>query len=144
MGMRILKWFIFNVFFGLLPLILAVSFRALAGQEFYPTIRDSPEILFFVLMITTTAMGDLFEMSVRVGWDLILASLFFGMLVGAVVAAAFYGGLVYSTLMTPEATGFRTGLLTVGQWAALIYTVAGFCVQRLVGKSGVNSGEPPA
>jgi hypothetical protein len=88
------KWFVFTIVFGLLP--FGCSF--LLQQFEHPgaaTPENSPELLFFSIMVCAAGLGELSGFRHRVGWRKpVLGSAFGLLLVCAIVSAVVFG--VYS------------------------------------------------
>lgn len=53
----LLRWFVFNVAFGLLPLAFSVLLRLLHGES-PDLVQNAPELLFFTLMLCAIQMGE--------------------------------------------------------------------------------------
>lgn len=125
MAKRLVRWFTFNVVFALFPLATALLFRNLAGKLTADDIVKSPEVLFFALMVSASALGDLFEVLPSIGWDTLLASLGAILLIGAFFSAILYGGLLYNSMLAvTEAEPFRSRLL----WYAVFLATSLFGV----------------
>ncbi len=137
MTKRLLRWFTFNVVFALFPLITAILFRKLAGKLTPDDIAQSPEILFFALMISATALGDLSEVIPSVGLDALLGALAAILLIGSIFSAILYGGLLYNSIMDTDPI-FRARLLNYSIFLAVslfgVSTLTEVMLGRIAGK----------
>jgi hypothetical protein len=135
---RLVRWVAFNVVFALFPLITALLFRHLAGKLTADDIAKSPEILFFALMLSATALGDLFELFPTIGWDTLLAAMGAILLIGAVFSAILYGGLLYNSMVEAGGESFRSRLLMYSALLAIglfaVSTATEVMLGRIEGK----------
>ena len=134
MAKRLVRWFTYNFFFALLPLCAAVSLRFLAGKLTIQTIAGSPEILFFALMVSATAMGDLNDKAKPIGWDIRFRIFGSALLLGAVCSAILYGCLLYDGIIGPGSVTFRSRLLTVEIALAVALFLLSTAVEAMLGK----------
>ncbi len=138
MGDRLVRWFTYNVVFALLPLGAALLLRALAGKLTTEAVANSPEILFFALMVSATAMGDLSEIAAPLGWDLTFRILGSALLIGAVFSSILYGSLLYDSVIGPGSAAFRSRLLTVSIVLAVVLFIVCALVEILLGRIEVK------
>lgn len=90
-----LRWFVFTIAMGLLPFGFSALLQALRGV---PPERwqNSPELLFFSVMVCAVQMGEIFT-SLSAGGEVrpfkraVLGSAFGMFLLGAILSAALYG-----------------------------------------------------
>src|SRR3954447_15799089 len=113
MASRLVRWFTFTVLFALLPLGVTVLLGKLTGTFTIRVLQDSPEILFFALMICATSLGDIQALRSAVGNDLPLLALWSALLLGAVFSAILYGSLAYDKLIPGGIPHFQQNLLYV-------------------------------
>ncbi len=133
---RLTRWLTYNTIFALLPLGVSILLHTLAGKLSLQTFSDSPEVLFFALTISATAMGDISETITPIGgWDLTFTILSSALLLGAITSAILYGGLIYdTTIIINSPSGFREKLLNVSIGLALVMFILGTVVEVLIGK----------
>ena len=131
---RLVRWLLYNTIFALLPLGLSVLLRALAGKLSIEALTSSPDILFFALMISATAMGDMSETAAPLGWDITFTILGSALLLGAVTSAILYGSLLYDSIVIPGSADFRERLLWVSIGLGVIMFILGTVVEVLIGK----------
>jgi hypothetical protein len=135
---RLLRWCFFSVAFALLPLALAVFMPYLVlGERADPhrLVRGSPEMLFFCLMISATALGDLFEVS-RGRWRALVYGLGVVLLLTAVLSAILYGSFLHDILMSADGRGrldFQTRMFRLSTALAYAAAVAAGLAQCLIG-----------
>lgn len=132
---RLTRWLTYNTIFALLPLIISTLLHFLTGKLSLQTFSNSPEILFFALTISATAMGDISETITPIGWDLTFTILSSALLLGVVTSAILYGGLIYdTTIVINSPSGFRENLLKFSIGLALVMFILGTLVEVLIGK----------
>lgn len=121
--------------FAILPLVAVIILHALAGTLTVQSIIDSPEILFFSLMISASVLGDLHAMpSQPARWDWIIALVWAVLLFGVILSTLLYGFLIYDTKVAPGPSIFRENLLWVSLILATFYGIMGTVVQVWIGK----------
>ena len=134
MGRSLVRWFTYNLAFALLPLVASVTLRALNGTLTTQAVANSPEILFFSLMVSATAVGDISEVAVPIGWDLRLRMFSSCLLLGAIWSSILYGGLLYDTVIGPGSPSFQSRLLTLSVLTAVLLGVVSTIVEALLGR----------
>lgn len=146
LGKTIIRWITYNLIFALLPLGASLTLHALSGTLTAQTLASSPEILFFCLMVSATALGDLSEITASVGWDLRLRVVWACLLFGAIWSAILYGALLSHTIPGPATPSFQSNLLKVSVGIAvplfLVSTLAEVLIGRIKGTS-VSPGVQP-
>ena len=143
MGKRLVNWFTFNVAFALVPLGALLALHALNATLTLETVADSPEVLFFSMIVSATALGDLQNMSTHpTKWDLVYRILWGVLMLGAVLSAILYGFLLYDTVVAPDLSAFRSNLLRVSLALAVVYGVLSTLVEALIGRAskGISEG----
>lgn len=100
---RILRWIKYNLVFALLPLLASIFFRYLADQLDRHFLTKSPEIIFFIIMISATTLDDLsslrknlpaFDFKIRISEGILLLS--------AIWSAFLYGAFLFVTIIGPD------------------------------------------
>lgn len=133
-----IRWFTFNVIFALLPLIVLLLLRFIAGKLTAADMAGSPEILFFALMLSATAMGDLSEVVPGVGWNPTFGVLGSSLLIGAVFSAILYGSLLssflFETALGTQAIYFRSRLFIVSISLAVLLLAVSTVTEVLLGR----------
>jgi uncharacterized membrane protein len=107
----LVRWFTYNVVFALLPITIAVTFRAFGNKLSWSSISASPEFLFFAIMLNATALGDLSEISPALRGKLRYSVLHSAILLCAVISAIFYGCLVFEGTFQSGPAIFQERLL---------------------------------
>jgi hypothetical protein len=120
--------------FALLPLAAAVTLQALNRTLTTQAVANSPEILFFALMVSATAMGDISEITIPVGWDLRFRVFWSCLLLGAIWSAVLYGGLLYDSIIGPGSPSFKLRLLVLSIIVAVLLFVVSTVVEALLGR----------
>ena len=138
MSKRIIRWFTFNVIFALLPLVVLLLLRFFAGKLTAEDMAGSPEILFFALMLSATAMGDLSEVVPGVGWNPTFGVLGSSLMIGAVFSAILYGSLLssflFETTFGAHAELFRSRLFIVSVSLAVLLLAVSTTTEILLGR----------
>ena len=125
MAKKMLRWVLFSLLFALVPLIVVVTLRWLAGKLTINTLEDnSSEILFFALMVSVTVAGDMVEVYRRIGKDTLVYALMMFFIVGAVCSSVLYGFLHFDLLIGANIEGFRSRLM----WLSIALGVVLFLV----------------
>ena len=141
LGKRLVRWFTYNLGFALLPLVAAVTLRVLNGTLTTQAVSNSSEILFFALMVSATAMGDISEVTVPVGWDLRFRVFWSCLLLGGIWSAILYGGLLYDSIIGPGSPSFRSRLLVLSIIVAVLLFLVSTIVEILLGRI-IGEGRP--
>ncbi len=131
---RILRWLTFDFIFALFPFIFTVLLRYLMGTLSIDHLAESPEILFFAIMVSATATGDLHAIATPVGWDNLLRSLYSITLLGAVFCSVLYGTFLYDTLMGSNSLDFRQNLFDLSIAITIAMTLISFVVEVLIAR----------
>lgn len=109
--------------------------RHLTGTLTVRAVQESPELLFFCLMVSATALGDLSELTSKVGADGLLRFLFSALLFCAAISAILYGSFVYSIIVDTEATTlFQRNLLHLALWMSIAVFLLTTLVQILISR----------
>jgi hypothetical protein len=124
------------VIFALFPLGVSLFFRNLTDTLTTDTLADSPEILFFALMVSATAMGDLIDLVVPLKMDAYLMFLSLGLLLGIIISAILFGVLEYDRLVNPSSVQFRSRLLPFSVGLAIALGVFSTIVEVFLARIG--------
>ncbi|MDB4947923.1 MAG: hypothetical protein JWM27_572 [Gemmatimonadetes bacterium] len=101
------KWFVFTIVFALVPFGCSWLLQQF-DQPGMVRPENSPELLFFSIMVCASALGELSTPSARTGWRRPFLGWMFGLLlVAAVLSAVLFG--VY-TDHSRKAPGRRAGI----------------------------------
>jgi uncharacterized membrane protein len=134
---RLIRWLTFSVTFAFIPFGISLLFRALERKLTVEAVAASPEILFFAIMVSATALKDSREVTeVTEGGVLLLKALESTLFFGAVFSSILYGALRYNTIVEPGSDTFRISLLQVSVWLALFLFVCGTIVEILISQIG--------
>jgi hypothetical protein len=130
---RMTRWFTYAVAFALLPLAVTCLLRSLKGTLTWDVVAESPDVLFFSVMVCATALGDIVDAKSRLKtfqvWPPAVALLS----IAAVLAAVLYGSLVFDTIANKDPTEFRSRLLLVSAWLAGASLSLGTVIQAVIG-----------
>jgi hypothetical protein len=131
---RLVRWFTYNLGFALLPLASGLLLRELADRSNQDASLLSSEVLFFSLMVSATALGDLADVSPHIsgGWTLTLCRS--ALLLGAILSAILYGSFLYDTLLSTGLPEFRSRVFTFSRWLASVLFVLSTLVEVLLAR----------
>ena len=131
---RLIRWFTFNVSFALIPLVCALFLRHMINGLTWQDVADSPEILFFALIISSTALGDISDMRKQVGNDLKFQIFWSALLLGAIFSAILYGSFLYDKLAAHQSRAFRDNLMKVSILLSASLLACSTLVESLIGR----------
>jgi hypothetical protein len=94
---RLIRFLTWNFVFALFPLLISWVFRRL-GDVPAPEGAYAPELLFFALMISATAMGDIVDETRVGGTNTVFLMFRSALLVGVVTSAIFYGAYTFDQI----------------------------------------------
>ncbi len=135
MAKKLIRWFTYNLIFALLPLGASLCVRALLyGNLTTDVLANTPEILFFSLMVSATAMGDLSEIAKPLGWDNLFRIFWFVLFFGAIWSAFLYGIYIYDSISGPGSIEFRKRLLSFSMGLSIVFVIFSTTVEVLIAK----------
>jgi hypothetical protein len=140
---RLTQWITFDILFALIPFMFTVLLRYLAGSLSVTQLSESPEILFFAIMVCATTTGDLHELFNPIRWDTRLRILFSFMLFGAIFSSVLYGSFLYDTLIGSNSELFKQNLFQVSIYLTLSLTLVALLVQILIARVEEQSRAKP-
>jgi uncharacterized membrane protein len=106
---HLIRFFMFNVGGALLPLSIIWSIRSMA--EFAePREGYAAEWLFFGIMVSATAIGDMMDESRRIGYPPLFYLLNLALVIGIAYLAAIYGSYQLAVLVEPEVANLHTNI----------------------------------
>lgn len=128
MARRLVRWFTFGVMFALIPLLWSLLIRYFTGKLTFAAAAESPEILFFSLMVDATSLADLNDVArprtKRDLVDLMRDILWAALLLGAVFSAIFYGVFLMATLGTTIGENFLYRIFSF----SMVLAIVSFCL----------------
>ena len=131
---KLIRWLTYNTLFALLPLGISILLRTLSGKLSIETLTNSPDILFFALMISSTTLGDMNEVADIIGWDTTFSILSSALTLGAVTSAILYGSFLYGDIANVDVVNFRSRLFWVSIGLSIVMYVLATLVEILIGK----------
>lgn len=135
MGKRMIRWITYNLAFALLPLLAAVTMQMLNGTLTTQFVANSPELLFFALMVSATAMGDISEITTAIGEDIRIRISWSCLFFGAVWSAILYGALLYDSIIGPNSASFQQRLLTLSIFVATLLFIVSTFVEVILART---------
>lgn len=97
MGKRILNWFIFGIFFALMPLIIYIVLHYLSETSVKLN-ECIPELLFFTIMICSTCLWDVNDMKRKIKSDIVFNMFFASLIILLIFSAILYGGMQFQNM----------------------------------------------
>ena len=134
MSKRLSKWFWFNFVFALTPLGLMVLIRILGDKLTLQDVADSPELLFFSLMISATSIGDAIENRKLDEKAMLFTNMWCALLFLAGVSAVLYGCFLLDSVLKLQLAAFRSNLLYVSILLAAASFGLSLATQIWIGK----------
>ncbi len=130
---RLNRWFTYNVALALAPLGVSIVVRYSNGNLTLAEMANTPELLFFIVMINATTLGDLNDIGAPLGDNKlkIFQSL---LLLGLVFSAIFYGILFHDNLSGQASSIFRIRLFQLTIAFAIICLILSTAVQVIMAK----------
>jgi len=121
---RLSKWFWFNFVFALTPLGLMILIRILGDKLTIQDIADSPELLFFSLMLSATSVGDAIENQKLNEGETLFMNMRYALLFLAVISAVLYGCFLLDSVLSLHLSAFRSNLL----YFSILLAIASFAM----------------
>jgi hypothetical protein len=113
LGNRLVHFFTYNVLFALFPLANSLFLHSLGNNEpFGEALAKSPELLFFGLMVSAIAMGDLTDIVAPARWTFIVKILKSALLLGIIWSTFLYSCMNYTNIID-RFISFQIRLLSV-------------------------------
>lgn len=140
MANRILRWFLFSVLFALLPIGISILLHILFKNDTYDLKNCSCELLFFVIVMSATTLGDIQEISRYIKKDFLIIMFFGVSIIFAIIAAILYGFMAYETMAHSSNLDMNM-ILLISIILGAISGVLGCIVQVLIQKTE-KIGEP--
>ena len=138
MADRLLRWFTFTVFFGLLPLLALVTVHGLRGTLSWRVVEGSPELLFLAIMICATGIDDGTSVSTEMfsSWQITALKVLVRILtVGIAYTAILYGFFILDSVAQAPTPMFQGRLLSLTIWAVVVFMAVGTTIQIYAGYS---------
>ena len=133
LGEKLLRWVVFNLILALFPLGTTLFVHSLAGRLSYQVVLNSPEILFLALMVSATALRDLYEASPFLKGTLYTA-LYYALFLGLILAAVFYGLFVLDTVNNPSTPVLRAALFKYAKIPTTVLCLCSFITVLLLSR----------
>jgi hypothetical protein len=134
MAKRLIRWFVLNVLFALLPLFASLTIRWL-GDKFGETGWGvAPELVFFSVMISVTAFTDVLDVTEAVGWDTFLTFTGFALLIGSIWSAVMYGIYVYGYVLATPSPAFQSRFFLFAAIVAVVLFALSIAVEIFVSR----------
>jgi len=139
LGRRLVRWVTYNLGVALIPLVASIAIHWLTAKLTWNAIANSPEILFFTLVVCASAMGDLSESTAVIGRTVTASILYSGLLLGLISSAILYGCLLYDGIAGPGSIDFRLQLLRMSVTLAVVFFLVSTIAEIYMGRNEANS-----
>jgi hypothetical protein len=133
-GEKLLRWVVFNLILALFPLGTTLFVHSLAGKLSYQVVLNSPEILFLALMVSATALRDLYEASPFLRGEMLYTVLYYALFLGLIMAAVFYGLFVLDTVNNPSTPVLRAALFKYANFLTIVLCLCSFITVLLLSR----------
>jgi hypothetical protein len=133
-GEKLLRWIVFNLILALFPLGTTLFVHSLAGKLSYQVVLNSPEILFLALMVSATALRDLYEASPFLRGEMLYTVLYYALFLGLILAAVFYGLFVLDTVNNPSTPVLRAALFKYANFLTIVLCLCSFITILLLSR----------
>lgn len=130
---HITRFLIYNMAFALLPLFFNLLLRATVGVQPTPGVY-APELLIFGVVISATALGDLSDESRIFGSAPRIQLIRALLLLGAIMAAGFFGLFQYDAIFGSANSTFRNNITPLALILGVVLFAASISAEILVGK----------
>ena len=135
-----MRWLTYSVIFALTPLACSVLLRFFASKLTFLAVANSPEILFYSLMINATSLGDLSDVSrPKKIHDNTIEVFRSALTVAGIFSAILYGSLLLAEVFNETDPTFVTRIFWFSVVIAVASTLLAYAVQVFVSKVG---GQP--
>ena len=134
LGEKLARWIVFNLILALFPLGTTLFVHSLAGKLSYQVLLNSPEILFLALMVSATALRDLYEASPFLRGEMLYTVLYYALFLGLILAAVFYGLFVLDSVNNPSTPALRAALFKYANILTIVLCVCSFITVLLLSR----------
>jgi len=134
LGEKLARWVVFNLILALFPLGTTLFVHSLAGKLSYQVLLNSPEILFLALMVSATALRDLYEASPFLRGEVLYTVLYYALFLGLILAAVFYGLFVLDSVNNPSTPEVRAALFKYANILTVVLCVCSFITVLLLSR----------
>jgi hypothetical protein len=133
MWSRLIRFSLYNIVFALLPLIISASIRQIASLA-TPAGVYAPEILFFAVMISATALGDISDEVKVTGSSPFFQLLRGALMLGAIASAALFGMYQYDQIVGPGFPPFRENITWYAIAMGVVFLIFSVVAEVLLGR----------
>ena len=130
---HMIRFLMYNFVGALLPLSISYIIRQVASIPPSPGVY-APELLFFAIMVSATALGDITDETKMIGKAPVFQLLKGALLFGSLGLAAIYGMNQYDTIVGPGNDTFRSNITNFTLVCAIILFITSFLAETLIAK----------
>lgn len=132
MAAHLIRFLIYNFFGALLPLFISLFIRHISNITHRPGVY-TPELLFFSIMISATALGDItdeIKLYKKTSFQIIKGVLIYG----SIGAAIIFGMFQYDAIVGPGNIPFRENITKSSLVISVILFLTSFSAEFLIAK----------
>jgi hypothetical protein len=133
-GKRLIRWFVINILFALIPFFASLTIHWLGDKLGESGWSMAPELVFFSLMVSVTAFTDVLDISEAIGWDVFLTLMGFALLAGALWSAVMYGIYLYSHVLSVPSSVFQARFFFFASVVAGVLFALSLLVEIVISK----------
>lgn len=140
MGKRILNWFIFGIFFALMPLIIYMILHYLSNMPLQ--LKECiPELLFFTIMVCATCLWDVNDMKKKIKSDIVFNLFFASLIILLIFSAILYGGIQLQNMQNNIEFMSLQKVYTFSMFMTIASGILGTIIQIVLSRIEVQSYE---
>lgn len=130
---HMIRFLMYNFVGALLPLAISYVIRQVADIPALPGVY-APELLFFAIMISATALGDITDEAKMVGKAPVFQLIRGALLFGSLGVASIYGMNQFDSIVGPGNINFRNNITNLTLICALTLFVTSLLAETLIAK----------
>lgn len=132
----LVRFLMYNLVGALLPLIISFTIRHVTSVQAPPGVYAS-ELLFFSIMISATALGDITDESENLESDVLFQLIKGALLFGCIGVAAIFGVYQYDAIVGPGNQNFRLNITSLSTFIASILFGTSLLAEILIARNKV-------
>lgn len=130
----LVRFIMYNLVGALLPLGISFTIRQVASVQAQPGVYAS-ELLFFGIMISATALGDITDESKKLGSDVLFQIIRGALLFGCIGVAAIFGVYQYDAIVGPGNQNFRLNITNLSIVTSSFLLITSLLAEILIARN---------
>ena len=131
---RLIRWFSVNVVVALLPLAASLFIHNVSGQLHHDLWKASPELLFFSLTLSVTALGELMDLSRAIGREIVVTLSQSVLLIGILWTGLMYGAYLHEIAFPNSSSALQKPMLQMSIGIAITTLILGTIIEVFISK----------